>query len=106
MVSTMETDGAFTHEVRMHSVEVNVGAMPWMFSRPSGLYMPGRLPEGVVEVDESRTAADLTSSALLNAEAVMPSFGLEQPMSAFDETRFPDLDAQTKQSILDDLGDL
>ena len=98
MVSTMETDGEFTHEVRMRRVEVNVGVMPWMFSRPSGLYMPGRLPEGVPEVDEP-----LNTGAMVPAKG---SFGLDEPASAFDETRFPDLDAKTKQSILDDIGDL
>jgi hypothetical protein len=30
----METEGVFTHEVRMKSVEINTGVMPWMFARP------------------------------------------------------------------------
>jgi uncharacterized radical SAM superfamily Fe-S cluster-containing enzyme len=34
MVSRMETEGVFTHEVRMKSVEINTGVMPWMFARP------------------------------------------------------------------------
>ena len=108
MVSTMETDGAFTHKVQMHSVEVNVGAMPWMFSRPSGLYLPGRLPEGAVGAD-TLLDADLTGRARLDAGVSLPgaeSFGLDEPASAFDETRFPDLDTATKQSILDDIGNL
>ena len=108
-VSRMEADGVFTHEVRMRSVEVNVGVMPWMFARPSGLYVPGRLPEGAVEPD-AQWNADLTGSAPVDAGIAAPatgSFGLDQPpASAFDETRFPDLDAATKQSILDDIGDL
>ena len=108
MMSTMETDGAFTHEVRMRSVEVNVGTMPWMFSRPAGLYIPGRLPEGVADTDP-QLDADLAGRVQLNAGVALPqveSFGLDEPESAFGETRFPDLDAQTKQSILDDIGDL
>ncbi len=108
MVSTMEADGVFTHEVRMRSVEVNVGAMPWMFSRPSGVYMPGRLPEGMAEADP-QVNADLTGRSQWDAAVTLPetgSFGLDAPESAFGETRFPDLDAKTKQSILDDIDDL
>ncbi|CAA6679978.1 MULTISPECIES: hypothetical protein [unclassified Lentimonas] len=107
MVSTMETDSEFTHEVRMRSVEVNTGVMPWMFSRPSGLYLPGRLPEGAIGADELPAA--LTGSVSSDVAVAVPSadsFGLDRPGSAFNETRFPDLDAATKQSILDDIGDL
>jgi hypothetical protein len=109
MQSTMETDGKFTHEVQMRSVEVNVGVMPWMFARPSGLYLPGRLPEGAVAADE-QWDPDLSGSASVDLGAGMPaanSFGLNGPAAgAFDQTRFPDLDAEIKQSILDDIGDL
>lgn len=92
----------------MHSVEANVGVMPWMFSRPAGLYVPGRLPEGVAEADP-QVDANLTGRSQWDAAVALPetgSFGLDAPESAFGETRFPDLDAKTKQSILDDIDDL
>jgi hypothetical protein len=107
MQSTMTVDGELVHEVRMRSVEVNQGLMPWMFARPSGAYVPGMVPEEGVELDRGW---DLTDSAALDPEAPAPSlesFGLDEPPAgAFEATRFPDLDAETTQSILDDIGEL
>jgi hypothetical protein len=105
-VSTMTVDGEFVYEIQMSAARVNLGVMPWMFSRPSGAYMPGLLPEGVAETD-APLEADLTGGDSLGAEApVTGSFGLNEPAAgAFEATRFPDLDAATMQSISDDIGD-
>ena len=107
MQSTMTIDGELVHEVQMRRVEVNQGLMPWMFARPSGAYIPGSMPEGVVELDK---VWELTADESLNVEGAAPSsesFGLDEPPAGmFEATRFPDLDAETTQSILDDIGDL
>ena len=52
----------------------------------------------------------LAGDASLISEGALPAsefFGLkEAPFGAFEPSRFPDLDAETKQSILNDIGDL
>ena len=107
MRSTMTVAGELVHEVQMRRVEVNKGLMPWMFARPSGAYVPGKVPEGVVELDQ---VWQLSGDESLNAPSAAPAFGTfgldEPPLGAFEGTRFPDLDAETTQSILDDIGDL
>ena len=109
MESSMTIDGELVHSVQMRSVEVNQGLMPWMFARPSGAYIPGSGPaggEGAGQVQGLGLAGD----ASLNSEGALPAsefFGLkEAPFGAFEPSRFPDLDAETKQSILNDIGDL
>ena len=93
MQSTMTVDGEFKHEVLLHRAAVNVGVMPWMFSRPSGASVPGR-----------DTEALQSSVRTLGAES--SSFGLESDtFEASAASRFPDLDVETKQSILDDIGE-
>jgi hypothetical protein len=49
--STMTVDGVCAHEVWLRSVEVNLGLMPWMFSRPSGAYIPGSVPPPAPELE-------------------------------------------------------
>ena len=109
MESTMTIDGEHIHSVQMHSVEVNQGLMPWMFARPSGAYVPGLGPADVVELDPARDLG-VSSDTSPNSRGSLPAsetFGLEEaPASAFAPSRFPDLDAETKQSILDDIDDL
>jgi hypothetical protein len=39
--STLHIDGEPIHQSRLDKVETNLGVMPWMFSRPSGDYLPG-----------------------------------------------------------------
>ena len=41
--SELYVEGELRHTVVFNRVEFNVGAMPWMFSTPSGAYMPGGL---------------------------------------------------------------
>jgi hypothetical protein len=105
----MTVAGELVHEVQMRSVEVNKGLMPWMFARPSGHYIPGHLPEGVVE-PEAQWEADLSGGDSLGGGAAKPAFetfGLDEPAAgAFEASRFPDLDTATTQSILDDIGEL
>ena len=109
MKSTMTINGEFVHSVEMRSVEANCGVMPWMFARPSGAYVPGRGSVGGEESDPA-LGIGLTGDAPLsakNAQTAFESFGLkEAPVGAFEPSRFPDLDAKTKQSILDDIDDL
>jgi hypothetical protein len=102
--STMTVDGEFAHEVRLRSVEVNLGLMPWMFSRPSGAYIPGSMPPPAPELEGEGIWQGLQSdSEALGAEP--ESFGLEPgPFESPGATRFPGLDAETKESILDDIG--
>ena len=108
MQGTMTIDGELVHEVQMRSVEVNVGLMPWMFSRPSGAYVPGSMPPPLPELEgEDIWPALPSDSQALSAQPRSLSFGLKEvPAGAFEASRFPDLDAETKQSILDDIGDL
>ena len=39
-VSTLTIDGKQIHQSRIDSVQINSGIMPWMFSRPSGAFIP------------------------------------------------------------------
>lgn len=109
MESTMAIDGELVHSVQMRSVEANQGIMPWMFGRPSGAYVPGRAPVASAELDQD-LGLGLTGDTVIDSVAPLPgsaSFGLEEaPIGAFEPSRFPDLDAETKQSILDDMDDL
>ena len=109
MESSMTIDGELVHSVQMRSVEVNQGLMPWMFARPSGAYIPGSGPAGGEGAGQAQ-GLSLTSDTSLNSVWALPraeSFGLkEAPLGAFETSRFPDLDAETKQSILEDIGDL
>jgi hypothetical protein len=102
--STMTVDGVCAHEVWLRSVEVNLGLMPWMFSRPSGAYIPGSVPPPAPELEGEGIWQGLQSdSEALGAEP--ESFGLEPgPFESSGATRFPGLDAETKESILDDIG--
>ena len=107
--STMTIDGEFVHSVEMRSVEANCGVMPWMFGRPSGAYVPSYVPAGGEGADQA-LGLGLEGDAPLSSGQSLPafeSFGLkEAPVGAFEPSRFPDLDAESKQSILDDIGDL
>jgi hypothetical protein len=109
MESSMTINGEHVHSVQMRSVEVNQGPMPWMFARPSGAYVPGRGTARGAELDQAQ-GLSLTSDASLFSVGALPrseSFSLkEAPLGAFEASRFPDLDAETKQSILEDIGDL
>lgn len=40
--TTRSVDGQQVHQSRLYTVQTNLGVMPWMFSRPSGDYLPGR----------------------------------------------------------------
>ena len=109
MESSMTIDGELVYSVQMRSVEVNQGLMPWMFARPSGAYIPGGGPAGGEGAGQAQ-GLSLTSDASLNSVWALPraeSSGLkEAPFGAFEPSRFPDLDPETKQSILNDIGDL
>ena len=109
MESSMTIDGELVHSLQMRSVEVNQGLMPWMFARPSGAYIPGAGPAGGEGADQAQ-GLGLAGDASLNSEGALPAsefFGLkEAPVGAFEPSRFPDLDAETKQSILNDIDDL
>lgn len=43
-VSTLTIDGEQIHQSRLYDVQTDLGVMPWMFSRPSGAYIPGAKP--------------------------------------------------------------
>jgi len=43
--STLFVGGEQVHEVNFSKVHTNVGAMPWIFARPSGAYLPGDTEE-------------------------------------------------------------
>ncbi len=42
--STLTIDGQQVHQSRLYRVQADTGVMPWMFSRPSGAYIPGASP--------------------------------------------------------------
>lgn len=104
MQSTMTVNGEFRHEVLLRSAEVNVGVMPWMFSRPSVAYIPGSVPPvGAIANDggQQRPADEGVLGAEGSAFNVEPS-GFEDSGAS----RFQDLDGGTKQSILEELDSL
>lgn len=88
--SIMESDGVQVHRVEMQNIHLNLGIMPWMFQRPSGIYIPGETAEG-----EGYDPPDQTGKPPLNT-----GFGPQKP----GQTAFPDLEADELQSILDDIG--
>jgi hypothetical protein len=102
MESTMTIDGEFVHSVEMRAVHVNTGLMPWMFARPSGSYAPGV----AAEVEVGPTSAPNLERAAATQSVVEPLRFPSAPASAFESSRFPDLDDATKRSILEDLDDL
>ena len=109
MESSMTIDGELVHSLQMRSVEVNQGLMPWMLARPSGAYIPGSGPAGGEGAGQAQ-GLGLAGDASLISEGALPAsgfFGLkEAPFGAFEPSRFPDLDAETKQSILNDIADI
>ena len=42
--STLTVGDQQAHQSRIHKVQTNLGLMPWIFSRPSGAYIPGGVP--------------------------------------------------------------
>jgi hypothetical protein len=104
MSSVLTIDGEFVHEVQMRSVEFDQGLMPWMFARPAGSYAPGSEAADAAVPSRSHVSGD---SPVDSEPPVAETFGLgDMPVSMFEATRFPDLDAETTQSILDDVSDL
>lgn len=98
--SKMTIDGEFVHEVRLSAARVNLGVMPWMFSRPSGAYIPGAgelLPPSS-DSFELEPAVEPESRA---EPAPTPSLDRD---ASFGQPRFPELDAETTSSILEDIG--
>jgi hypothetical protein len=104
MQSSMAIDGEFRHEVQLHSVTINVGVMPWMFSRPAGAYIPGSVPP-VAPLAGDHDSQSLAELDPLGAES--SAFNVQS--SGFEDagaSRFRSLDEETKRSILDDLDAL
>lgn len=102
--SKMTVDGELLHEVHMQRVEANLGLMSWMFTRPSGAYVTGKLPDGV---DEQSLRLSMEESSYLEPEWGMPaiSFGDSTALGVFGATRFPDLNEAAKRSILENIGE-
>ena len=104
MESKTTVDGELLHKVQIQRVEANLGIMPWMFARPSGAYVPGKLPDGLAELSE-----DLSMEKSLDLEskrgALAIRVGDDLAPGFFDATRFPDLDEAAKQSILENIGE-
>ncbi len=94
--SVMTSNGEFVNEVRLLSVEANLGVMPWMFSRPSGDYIP-RAKSPAVSSESLSTSISGTSPS--PAVEWTPSGSFEAPA-----TVFPDLSEEEIHSILDDAG--
>lgn len=92
--SVMESGGEVVHRVEMLDIQVNVGAMPWMFQRPSGAYIPGEAPVDM-EINP-----DLFKQPTPEVAPPGESFGLEPK----GQTAFPDLKESEAKSILDDIG--
>jgi hypothetical protein len=104
MESKMTVDGELLHEVKVHRVEANLGLMPWMFARPSGAYVPGKLPVGV-EQQSLRLSIEESLDLESKRGALAIRVGDDLAPGFFDATRFPDLDEAAKQSILENIGE-
>ena len=104
MESKMTVDGELLHEVKVHRVEVNLGLMPWMFARPSGAYVPGKLPDSV-EQQSLRLSIEESLDLESKRGALAIRVGDDLAPGFFDATRFPDLDEAAKQSILENIGE-
>lgn len=104
MQSTMTVNGEFKYEVILRTADINVGVMPWMFARPSGVAVPGNA-SSEQSLDWRRVGA-LDPSQVETFGADSSAFGLNSDtFESSAATRFPDLDVETKQTILEDLGD-
>jgi hypothetical protein len=78
--TTVFVEGEKSHTTRFERVRVNVGAMPWMFARPSGAYLPGDFEEtpplSAADVDtlleagaERRAAVDAALDSRIGSSA-------------------------------------
>ena len=86
--SEMSINGEFVHEVKMQRVELNLGIMPWTFSRPTGAYV----------ADGLGAPATNDTEVLPGTNAPAPTWGV-----SFGESHFPDL-APAEPSILKGVG--
>ena len=102
--SKMTVDGELIHEVQMQRVEANLGLMSWMFTRPSGAYVPGKLHDAV---EQQSLRLSMEESSYLEPEWGVPaiSFGDSTALGVFGATRFPDLNEAAKRSILENIGE-
>jgi len=102
--SKMTVDGELIHEVQMQRVEANLGLMSWMFARPSGAYVPGKLPDAVEQQSLRFSMEDLS---YLEPKWGVPaiSAGDATAPGVFNATRFPDIDEAAKRSILENIGE-
>lgn len=104
MESKTTVDGELLHEVQIQRVEANLGIMPWMFARPSGAYVPGKLPDGV-EQQSLRLSIEESLDLESKRGALAIRVGDDLAPGFFDAMRFPDLDEAAKQSILENIGE-
>jgi hypothetical protein len=98
--STMTIDGKFVHEVQLRAAQMNLGVMPWMFSRTSGSYIPG--------ADAPALASDAGYKMMPTVESAVRPW-LKPALAgdaSFGRSRFPELDAETLAPLLQDLGEL
>jgi hypothetical protein len=126
--STLTVDGQQVHQSRIHKVQTNLGLMPWMFSRPSGAYIPGDVPNKANTIPYSSTLSPIKApltpdlSEVEGSEGEWPNasetewsesaFKLDSPAPAFHfmpphrEDRNLDssvLTAEEAQALLKDL---
>lgn len=99
--TTVFVDGEKSHETRLYRVRANVGAMPWIFARPSGAYLPGdfeetpmmsatRLDELLKKGADSRASIDAALESKIGGSAFedTPS-GFEVDPELLEPTRLP-----------------
>lgn len=79
--SVMTVDGEIKHKVQMIQVQTNVGAMPWMFQRPSGAHVPDT-PSSLV--DKSLTEAERSSRSTFGHDGSAFEAEPKGPASSWD----------------------
>jgi hypothetical protein len=90
--STLTIDGEQVHQVRLYSVETNVGVMPWMFSRPSRAYPLGEAPGLPADVKIGDIDLDVAVEEALNLQIGDSAFQVEPEFlgnEAADPTALP-----------------
>jgi hypothetical protein len=126
--STLTVGGQQAHQSRIYKMQTNLGLMPWMFSRPSGAYIPGDVPNKANTIPYSSELSPIKApltpdlSEVEGSEGEWPNaseiewsesvFKLDSPASAFhfmpphreDRNLDPSvLTAEEAQALLKDL---
>ena len=71
--STLTIDGEQVHQVRLQTVQTDLGVMPWMFSRSSGTYVPSAHLEQNISPSVSKLVGGGTVPPVVESPLYFPS---------------------------------